>query len=185
MLPCGQRFWSVRQKVHVGFPSWSSPSSRGSGSRSKPNMSLISATVMPGLTCPTRRSNVALLTSFGGERKYVARTAKPTHSRATPSRAVRSPNRKNRRFRLIGETPFRSPNGLACPTPTDHPSSRPGTLKRYCYFPDFHRQRRICHGWQISAGVQCWAAATPPRLCARQVNAVFGSPNGPMHQMLC
>ena len=45
-------------------------------------------------------------------------------------------------------------NGFARPTPTDHPSSLADMLKRHCYFPDFHRQRRIRHGWRISACVR-------------------------------
>ena len=52
---------------------------------------------------------------------------------------------------------LRTPNGFARPTPTDHPSSLPDMFERHCYFPNLHRQRRIRHGWRISAGVRCWA----------------------------
>ena len=64
---------------------------------------------------------------------------------------------------------IRAACGFARPTPTNHSSSRPGMLEKHCYFPDLHRQRRIRHGWRISAGVRCWPTAeksepfhTPP-----------------------
>ena len=58
----------------------------------------------------------------------------------------------------------RSPNGFARPTPTDHPSSLSDVLTKHCYFLDVHRQRRIRHGWRISAGVRCWPAALRQRI---------------------